>query len=165
MKKALPFLAALLLMLLGLYFYSLRNAGQDRVIKEETLKAAAMLQQIYEQSQKQGLGLEQAKKLGADRLRGIRYGSDKSGYFWADTVDGLNIVHLDRRNMEGKMRIDYNINGIYYIRELIKQGLKSGGGYTDYYFPKPGQMAPSKKRAFTILFKPFNWIIGTGYYL
>ena len=166
MKRPLVYPGLLaVIVILAVYFYSMLPNEQDKMIKEETLKAAAMLQQVYDQSKKDGLTLAQAEKIGADKLRAMRYGADKSGYFWADTVKGLNIVHIDRKNMEGRMRIDFNINGIYYIRELIKQGLKPDGGYTDYYFPKVGQTVPSKKRAYTILFKPFNWIIGTGYYL
>ena len=165
MKKTILYLLLFVAIIIAIFFYFLRPNEQDRIIKNETLKAAAMLQQVCDQAQQNGLTLQQAEKIGADILRSLRYGPDKSGYFWADTVKGYNIVHIDRKNMEGKYRMDFNIKGIYYIRELIKQGLKPGGGYTDYYFPKVGQKVPSKKRAFTILFKPFNWVIGTGYYM
>jgi hypothetical protein len=138
---------------------------QDASIKSATQAAASMLQGIYDKHKKGEYTLEQAKKLGADLLRQLRYGDDGKGYFWADTADGLNIVHATDPGIEGKNRYDANINGVYYIRELIANGKKPGGGYTVYWFHKPGGKEPAKKRAYSLLFKPFGWVIGTGYYL
>ncbi|MDD5270485.1 MAG: cache domain-containing protein [Candidatus Omnitrophica bacterium] len=141
------------------------NAKQDASIKSATQAAASMLQGIYDKHKKGEFTLEQAKKLGADLLRQMRYGDDGKEYFWADTVDGLNIVHAIDTGIEGKNRYDANINGVYYIRGLIASGKKPGGGYTVYWFHKPGGKDPEKKRSFSLLFKPFGWVIGTGYYL
>ena len=41
---------------------------------------------------------------------------------------------------------------------------KAGSGYVDYHFVKKGQMEPLPKRSYVMPFKPFGWIIGTGYY-
>jgi methyl-accepting chemotaxis protein len=167
MKKTTLFLIIFItiIMIAGTYFCSSRSNPQDQIIKTEVLKAIAMLQGVYDQSQKEGLTLDQAKKIGADKLRALRYGADNQGYFWADTVEGLNIVLYGRKDTEGRNRYNDQLNGIYYIRELIKNGLKPGGGYTNYYFPKMGQKEPLPKRSYSILFKPFGWVVGTGYYL
>jgi hypothetical protein len=141
------------------------TAKQDASIKAATQAAASMLQGIYDKHRKGEFTLEQAKKLGADLLRQLRYGDNGREYFWADTASGVNVVHAIDTGIEGKNRYDANINGIYYIRELIANGKKPGGGFTVYWFHKPGQKDPSKKRAFSLLFKPFECVIGTGYYL
>jgi methyl-accepting chemotaxis protein len=108
--------------------------------------------------------LDQAKETGADLLREMRYGDDGKGYFWADTVAGVNVVLYGDKKTEGKNRFDANINDIYYIREIIANGKQADGGYTDYWFPKPGSTEPLKKRGYSLLFKPFGWVVGTGYY-
>ncbi|MCX5750771.1 MAG: cache domain-containing protein [Candidatus Saganbacteria bacterium] len=165
MKKLLSLLIVVLILVICIYYYvSSRHSSQDALIKTETEKAVAMLQSVYDQSQKDGLTIDQAKKIGADKLRTVRYGADNQGYFWADTVQGINMVHATKPEIEGKNRYLANINGIYYIRELIKHGIQPGGGFTDYYFPKPGEQTPSKKRSYSLLFKPFGWVVGTGYY-
>lgn len=51
----------------------------DLLIKSEIETAISMLQTIYAKSQKGEMTFEQAKLLGADLLRGLRYGKD--GYF------------------------------------------------------------------------------------
>lgn len=60
-----------------------------------------MLGALYVKSQNGEITLEQAKKLGADLLRKLRYGTD--GYFWADTTEGVNVVLYGRKDTEGEI--------------------------------------------------------------
>lgn len=66
------------------------SAAQDLLIKREVETAVSMLQAIYAKHQQGEMTLEKAKKLGADLLRELRYGT--GGYFWADTTEGVNVV-------------------------------------------------------------------------
>jgi methyl-accepting chemotaxis protein len=133
----------------------------DRLIKFEVETSVSMLQQIYDKHKKGEMSLDQAKKTGADLLRSLRYGAD--GYFWADTVDGVNVVLLGK-DAEGKSRIDLaDKKGNFLVKDFIAKG-RAGGGYSDYYFPKAGGDVPLPKRAYTLEFKPFGWVIGTGNY-
>jgi methyl-accepting chemotaxis protein len=65
---------------------------QDSLIKSQVETAWSMLNEIYNKHKNRELTLEQAKKLGAELLRGLRYGQEKEGYFWADTLEGVNVV-------------------------------------------------------------------------
>lgn len=135
----------------------------DSQARSEVDTAVSMLQAVYERQQKGELSAEQARKLGADLLRELRYG--KEGYFWADTTEGINVVLLGKPS-EGTSRIDLqDKKGTYMIRELIEKGKQPGGGFTDYWFPKQGETAPSPKRGYSLEFKPFGWVIGTGNYV
>jgi methyl-accepting chemotaxis protein len=60
------------------------TSSQDLLIKSEVETAVSMLQAIYAKHTRGEMTLDQAKKLGADLLRQLRYGTD--GYFWADTI-------------------------------------------------------------------------------
>jgi diguanylate cyclase (GGDEF)-like protein len=52
----------------------------------------------------------------------------------------------------------------YFIREFIRSG-DAGGGYSDFYFGKPGDEAGSyKKRGYTLKFEPYGWYVSTGNY-
>ncbi|WP_378954335.1 methyl-accepting chemotaxis protein [Pelosinus sp. sgz500959] len=136
------------------------NEQFDRNIRLETEIAVSMVNVIYKQQQQSLLTEENAKMQAANLLRELRF--DKEGYFWADTPDGVNVVLLGR-NVEGKSRInDKDANGTFMIQEIIKNGMKDGGGYSDYWFPKPNEQQATKKRAYSVLFKPYNWVIGTG---
>lgn len=135
----------------------------DENIKNEVSTMISILEIYYDKYQNGEITLEQAKTLAADVLRKARYGKD--GYFWADTSKGINIVLLGK-DSEGKNR--YNLQdtkGNYMIQEIINNGMKNGGGYTDYCFPKSGQTEPLPKRAYSLYFKPFDWVVGTGNYV
>ncbi len=49
------------------------------------------------------------------------------------------------------------------MKGFIAKGT-AGGGYTDYLFVKMGQTTSLPKRSYTLLFKPFGWVVGSGYY-
>ncbi len=135
----------------------------DNQAKSQVEAAVTMLQKIYEQQQGGILTLDEAKIKGADLLRAMKYGKD--GYFWADTTEGVNVVLLGRP-AEGKSRIDLlDTKGKYLIKEIIENGKKPGGGFTDFWFPKPGEKEASPKRGYSLEFKPFGWIVGTGNYV
>ncbi len=110
MKKALILVCMVLLNGAFLYLPASAQAGklvnssaQDLLIKNEVETAVSMLQAIFTIHQKGELTLEQAKKLGADLLRELKYGTE--GYFWADTTEGVNVVLYGRKDVEGRNRI------------------------------------------------------------
>lgn len=138
------------------------SSAQDLLIKSEVETAVSMLQAIFTKHQQREMTLEQAEKLGADLLRDLRYGTE--GYFWADTTEGVNVVLYGRKDVEGRNRLeDKDHHGTFYIKELLAKG-KTGGGYVEYWFPKKGQSTPQAKRSYVLLFKPFGWVVGSGYY-
>ncbi|MFA6428940.1 MAG: cache domain-containing protein [Patescibacteria group bacterium] len=140
-----------------------RVAQEDRLIKAEVDSAASMLQAMYGKYQRGEMSLTIAKIQGADILRKMRY--EGNGYFFADTTEGVNVVLLGDKKVEGKNRLDAQVNGVSYVKEIIKNGMTGNGGYTDYFFPKMGETEPKAKRSYSTLVKPFGWVIGTGYYM
>lgn len=136
--------------------------AQDALIKNEVQTAISLLQTIYEKRQQGIYSMEKTEELGADLLRDLRYGEDETGYFFADTTEGVNVV-LYGSAVEGTNRYDATMNGISYIKEIIKNGSQANGGYTDYWYPKKDQTEAKAKRAYSLLFQPFNWVVGTGY--
>ncbi|MGO5093891.1 methyl-accepting chemotaxis protein [Clostridium sp. LCP25S3_F10] len=135
----------------------------DLSIKNQVATSISVLEEINKRYEKGELKLEEAKRLGANLLRDMRYG--KEGYFWADTLEGVSIVLLGK-DIEGKSRLEMqDSKGKYLIKEIIENGKKEEGGFTDYYFPKEGGSESLPKRSYSKLFKPFNWVIGTGNYI
>jgi PAS domain S-box-containing protein len=135
----------------------------DVLIKSQVQSAVSLLAMLDARAARGELTIDEAKKQGADLIRHLRY--QKEGYFWVDTVDGTNIVLLGKPS-EGKNRINLqDIYGKYIIREIIIQGRMADGGYTDYWFPKLGSTTPLPKRGYSLEFKPWGWVVGTGNYL
>lgn len=136
----------------------------DQMIKAQVHVACSVLTVLEELVQKAELSSTEARKQGADFLRAMRYGDN--GYFWADTIEGVNIFHGTTPSYEGKNRMDLqDTNGKFLIREIIEKGRKPGGGYTDYWFPKDGAQTALPKRGYSLEFKPWGWVVGTGNYI
>ena len=96
-------------------------------------------------------------------VRDTRYnGGD--GYFWADLADGTCMVHMNPA-YEGKQRFnEKDLEGTYFIQNLIKAGNHKGGDFTEFYFTKPDKEGSFLKRAFTEEYEPYGWYISTGNY-
>jgi methyl-accepting chemotaxis protein len=139
-------------------------ADYDNLIKSEVETVVSAVRAIYEREQKGELKTDQAKELAAHLIRSMKY--SKEGYFWADTVEGVNVVLLGKKDVEGKSRIDLiDKKGTPFIRLIIENGRKEGGGFTDYWFPKAGKDVAELKRGYSLEFKPWGWVIGTGNYV
>ena len=135
----------------------------DALIKSQVHTAVSLIATIESRVGKGEITVDEAKKQGADLVRQLRY--QKDNYFWVDTVDGINIVLLGKP-AEGKSRIDLlDKKGKYLVKEIIENGRKESGGYTDYWFPKAGSDAPLPKRGYSLEFKPWGWVVGTGNYI
>ena len=136
----------------------------DNHSKAEIQTALSMLQTLSDRQQSGVMTLDEAKTLGAEQLRKLKNG--QNGYFWADTPDGTNVVYLGKP-AEGKNRLNsQDATGKYFIQEIIKHAMeKEDGGATEYRFPKPEGGEALPKRSYSMYFKPFNWVVGTGNYV
>ena len=145
-------------------FRQILTADVERELKDQTQTAVSAIQGIYEREKAGVISPAQARLDAAAIVRDLRY-ADGDGYFWIDTYDGVNVVLLGR-DVEGKSRIDAtDPTGKHFIREMIENGRKSGGGYTDLMFAKPGETEPLPKRNYTVAFEPYQWIVGTGVWI
>jgi methyl-accepting chemotaxis protein len=165
MKRIMAIMTAVLLSVSVLCLSAGGQEGtspQDLLVKSQVETAVSMLQAIYAKQQAGEMTMEQAKKLGADLLRELRYGTD--GYFWADTVQGVNVVLYGRKDVEGRNRLDdKDLKDNLFVKEFLAKG-KAGGGYVDYWFTRLGQEGQQAKRSYVLLSKPFGWVVGSGYY-
>ncbi len=138
------------------------SSAQDLLIKCEVETAVSMLQAIFKKHQQGEMTLEQAKKLGADLLRELSYGT--GGYFWADTEEGVNVVLYGRKDVEGRNRLeDKDPQGTCYVKEFLAIGT-SRRRICRVLVPQEGPDRPQPKRSYVLLFQPFGWVVGSGYY-
>lgn len=135
----------------------------DEYVKGQVNNVISLIDSVNKKYKNGECTLEEAKKLSADIVRDLRY--KDGGYFWIDTNDGQNVVLLGSKT-EGTNRMNLkDANGYEMIKDIIKNGMKEGGGYTEYYFPKEGKTEPLPKRSYSKYYEPFGWVIGTGNYI
>lgn len=140
----------------------------DLMIRYQVETAYTMLDELHRQSEIGLISSETAYELGVTLLREIRYAladtDTADGYFWADTIAGVNVVSYGNEDVEGTDRnLLQDAAGMYLIQQIRSAALR-GGDYTDYFFPRPGRAEPEPKRGYSLYFEPFDLVIGTGAY-
>jgi methyl-accepting chemotaxis protein len=138
----------------------------DRVhaLKSVVEIAATTADSLDKQVQAGKLTREQGLDALRERLAAMKY-DNGDGYIYAYTLEGI-VVYLPDPKLIGADRIDYKLaSGRLLVRELIDGAKKDGATVTAYGYPKPGQTAESDKLAYTVLYKPWNLIFGSGVYL
>ncbi|MCG8620276.1 MAG: methyl-accepting chemotaxis protein [Desulfobacterales bacterium] len=115
---------------------------------------------VYLESTEEALKRDALKSIGS-----IRYGGG-NGYFFIYDSKGNCVLLPPKPEREGKNYWDLqDKKGNYLIRDLVKAADSSPeGGYSTYYFPKPGSDIPLPKTAFCRKLGEWDWYIGTGVY-
>ena len=93
----------------------------------------------------------------------FRYG----GYIFMNNTNGTPIV------MDGEIyKGDFNMltatddeRRKVFLQQINTVNTYPEGGFFDYRWNKMGEIAPSEKCSYVMLFKDYNWIIGAGFYL
>ncbi len=114
----------------------------------------------------------QIKKLIIEALMPQRFFNGR-GYYWILDTDHKMVAHPFNSNLVGKSQADLtDREGQKFIRNSVRVAQENEqGGFVSYFWNKPGvgeRLSIEKgehKIAFLKLFKPFNWIIGTGEYV
>ncbi len=89
--------------------------------------------------------------------------SDPDEYFSIVNSEGKIIYHPE-------MELNSNIlelkdkNGLAYIKEQLRKAKDEGGGYVTYLAKSRRHDQFSEKTTLSIYFKPFDWVITTGFY-
>ncbi len=94
----------------------------------------------------------------------IRFFEDKTGYFFSYDFDGvrINIPPDKSRNGENLISLQ-DVKGNYLVKDCV-EAAKAGGGFTTYYFEKPGQ-GIQPKLTYVAPIPGTDFFIGCGVYI
>lgn len=97
-------------------------------------------------------------------VKGMRYGDGE--YFFILDMHPHTLMHPVNPDLEGKdMRGAADPNGKRMFMEFVEVVGKSGAGYVDYVWPKPGKSEPQPKVSYVQGFAPWGWLVGSGVYV
>ncbi len=123
--------------------------------------AFSSIQAIYD---RQDLSEADKKMQALAVVKSMRYAGNN--YLWINDMQPVMVMHPIKPSLDGKDLTDFkDPNGKHLFTEMVKVCRDKGEGFVDYMWPKPGEEKPVAKLSFVRLFKPWNWVIGTGVYL
>jgi methyl-accepting chemotaxis protein len=142
---------------------SVARSGFDSIVRSQMESMLSLLQDNYKKLENHQMTEQEALDNAKRIIRNTRY-NGTNGYFEADFADGTCVAHINPK-LEGQQRLEVkDPSGNFYIKNIIAAGNHSGGGFTQYYFEKPGKSGAVLKRSYTAKFIPYNWYITTGVY-
>lgn len=137
------------------------KALKTQHIVESTL---GTVEYFYELEKSGQLTTEQAQNQAKSALSKLRYG--RNDYVWINDLNPTMIMHPMSPALDGKDLSGYkDPDGIEIFNEFVRTAKQQGSGFVSYRWPMPGASAPVDKISYVQLFKPWNWVVGSGVYL
>ncbi len=98
------------------------------------------------------------------RLSTQRYGGNE--YFFITDLSPRMVMHPIKPELNGQdMGKFRDPNGKLMFVAFADTVRKSGSGFVDYAWPRPGADAPLPKLSYVTGFEAWSWVIGTGVYV
>jgi len=110
------------------------------------------------------LTLEEAQNGFYSILQEMQYSGN--GYFFAFTTDMVLKASLKGKATGGNVANVMDANGSYVYQDILSGTRESGDrGYTEYQFQRIANGAPEDKLSYSLHYKPWNIVVGTGIYI
>ncbi|SMH44045.1 methyl-accepting chemotaxis protein [Azospirillum agricola] len=107
----------------------------------------------------------EAKERARAAIGAIRYNNGE--YLWVWTSDIVGVVHANAKLVGQSGREIRDRNGVYVIREAVRGALAPVPEFVHYEWPRANdpQGPTYEKLSYSVHFKPWDWVIGTGVYV
>ena len=107
---------------------------------------------------------QQAQNNAREAVRAMRYAD--TNYLWINDTRGYIVMHPFKPELEGHDASQMkDAKGTRIFAEFARVASQNGSGFVYYMWPRPGDANPVRKVSHVLLFKPWNWVIGTGTYI
>lgn len=140
---------------------------KKEMIKELTNSAWSIIDEYYQEIDRQNFSEEMAREMAINRVEFIRYGDEGKDYFWITNMVPEMIMHPYRPDLNGMNVYDYaDPHGTRLFAEAVEMVRIHGEGYIDYYWQwKDDSTRIVPKLSYVKGFEPWGWIVATGIYL
>ena len=142
------------------------NMTNDRMDKTESLVEVAdsILRHFHALETSGRMSRGAAQLAASDTLRALRY--DDGEYFWINDLDHLMLMHPINPQLEGRdLSTLEDPRGTRFVAEMVALSKREGGGFVEYFWPRPGGDVPIRKISYAKSFDPWDWMIATGIYV
>lgn len=138
-------------------------ASRKAQLKDQVQTAVGAIDELRAATDRGEMSEAVAQSTAKELILNYRFGTAKS-YFFAFTPDMVSVAEPNPTFI-GDM-IDYrDPAGKYFFHDFRDIAKGPGDGYVDYVGTRPGASAPAPKISYITLYKPWQWVIGTGAYI
>jgi methyl-accepting chemotaxis protein len=109
------------------------------------------------------LTTEQAQAAARAAVQSLRFEGDN--YVFILDTDARMLAHPNRDLIGKDLRDLKDSNGVRVLYEIVEEAKRERGGFVPYLWPKAGSKEPVPKLSSALLYKPWNWVVGSGVYL
>ena len=156
--------------------YDMKSNARDEIEafrQEETEKIKRTLKNYVDIAY--GSFTTKEKSTAVQDIKKMRY-DQGTGYFWINDMGKPSpkmVMHPTVPALDGKVLDSKKYNCALGKKENLFKAFvdvceQEGEGFVDYLWPKPtkdGLTAEQPKLSYVRLYKPYNWIVGTGVYI
>lgn len=169
--KLIVLMFIVLLPFVGLICYIILPDMEERLLEQKYRSTQNKVETIYrgieyfdKMVKDSVITLKEAQTTVANMISTQRY--DENNYFWINNLVPELIVHPLRPKRIGTDVSDFlTADGSNIYLDFIKLCKEEGEGFIEYIQNRPGYDKPLYKVSYIKLYKPWEWIIGTGFYI
>jgi len=122
-------------------------------VRHEVETALSLVSRYGDLAKSGAMPEQEAKQQAAQALKILRYGG--TDYFWINDMTPRMVMHPTKPELDGKdLGGIKDPNGKALFREFVAVVAKSGGGFVDYEWPKPGASEPQPKISYVQGYAP-----------
>lgn len=162
------FIAFVSIILVGINSANLMKQGMLNERQQQLKYQVAIVEGIIDNFETQvdrgQITEEQAKQAFYALLPDLQY--SKAGYFFAFTSDYILKATLKGAPTEVSVENVRDANGDYVYHKLLNTAKKNGGrAFVSYLYKKSTNAKAEEKISYTLYYKPWNIVVGTGSYI
>ncbi|MCF8366253.1 MAG: cache domain-containing protein [Bacteroidales bacterium] len=132
------------------------------IVEVNTINVATGLETVFQSAITDSA--EQAQLCQAF-IEPIRFLNDESGYFFIESYAAWMVAHATNPAVVGTCRMDMqDVNGKYYVRDMVNSILYTGFGFVEYYFNNPANGLTERKIGYVKSIPAAQFFIGSGFY-
>lgn len=138
--------------------------SKETMLKTQIDNVSSLMEHYAKAVQEGKLGTEEAQVQAKEAIRNLRYNGEE--YFFILDTDIRGVMHPIKPKLDGSDLSNIeDPNGIKLFVEFARIAKEKGEGFAEYMWSKPGSEEPLPKLSYVRLYKPWNWIVGTGVYI
>ena len=137
--------------------------GYKEQLKNVTKIVIANIDHYYSLYKRGILSEEDAKNFALENIENYRYGNND--YFYIYSTDLVAIAHPDQETKGMDMTNYQDEKGNFPLKMIQKTVLEKGKGFDSFWYFHLDEEKPIEKLTYNYLYKPWEWIIGTGVYI